>query len=126
MAFLCIDTDSEFRIANCPTGLIYTSERLSVGGDSIVYYILFICTKHQYKNMGYASILLNQFIERIRHKHHSGSVKIVLSSLDSAVTYYESYGFKWTRDDIRNYPKLLQIEKYEVGKEYFVMELVIS
>ena len=121
MAFLCMDT--EFRIGNCPTGMIYTCQR--VRGE-IVYFILVICTKHQFKNMGYASIMLNQFIDRIRAKKHELPVKIVLSSLDSAVTYYESYGFKWTRDDIRKYPTLLQMEKYEEDKDYFVMELVIS
>jgi GNAT superfamily N-acetyltransferase len=141
MAFLCMD-NNEFNIGNCPTGLIYTSEKIN---GEFVYYILMICTKPRFKNMGYASILMNGFIERIRKKHANtfrienaeqsaspeGGVlnekrcKIILSSIESAVTYYESYGFKWTRNNILDYPKLLQCETYEEDKEYFIMELVL-
>ena len=120
MAFLCMDMDN-FNMSNCPSAMIYTKEKYN--GEN-VYYILMICTKQRFKNMGYASMLLTQFIDKLRSKH--SHFKIILSSLDSAVTYYEKYGFKWTRDDIRKYPKLLQTEKYEEGKEYFIMELNVG
>ena len=52
-------------------------------------------------------------------------VKIILSSLESSVIFYETYGFKWTRKCIRDYPKLLEYEGYKKNKEYFMMELEV-
>jgi hypothetical protein len=49
-----------------------------------------------------------------------------LSSVWDAATFYESYGFKWARDDtILNHKILLKNEKYEHDKEYIMMELVL-
>ena len=87
-----------------------------------------ICTKRNFKNLGYASRLLDDFIEHVKEKHKNSreiykNIKLVLSSLESAVTFYESYGFKWTRSSLNQHQELMKYEKYEDDKEYFILEL---
>jgi len=72
--------------------------------------------------MGYASGLIDDFVSHIRETVHD-RCKIVLSSLETAVTFYEQYGFKWMRTPLSDYPVLLRYELYEAEKEYFIMEL---
>ena len=117
IAFRCIDTD--FILENCPSILIYHKD---VSTKEITYYILMICTKHKFKKHGYASALLDDFIIYLNNKHKQTAYTIVLSSVESAVTFYESYGFKWTRESLINYPLLMQYEKYEEDKEYFILK----
>ena len=95
----------------------------------IQYYILLTCTKRIFRNQGYASKLLNGFIERIKQENQNNKnklIKIILSSIENAVLFYEDYGFKWTRKSIIEYPVLLQYEKYEKKDLYFIMELIVS
>jgi len=114
------------------------------------YYILLICTSRKYKGQGYASQLLNDFIDRIRGlespKDSATEVvyeiptsvdqnfvvqrmdakrpkKIILSSVETAVTFYEEYGFRWTKKPLSDYPVLMRYEKWDKEKEYFMMEL---
>jgi ribosomal protein S18 acetylase RimI-like enzyme len=113
----------EFDFWNIPSLLAYTK---SIFNNEVHYYILLICTKPKYKNMGYASSLLDDFITHIKNKSKTDiPVKIILSSIVESVTYYEKYGFKWNRKNITEYPCLLNYEVYEPGKEYFMMELDI-
>jgi ribosomal protein S18 acetylase RimI-like enzyme len=133
-AFHCFD--QEFAPHNCPTVMIYrkykdaptTIADAPAEALEIHYYILMICTANRYKGMGYASKLLDGFVERIciETRNQTKPVKIVLSSMETAVTFYESYGFKWTRKSLADYPKLMRHEKYEKDKEYFMMELPIQ
>lgn len=125
-AFYCIDT--EFNIANCPSCLIYCKQ-FDKTKNEVAYYILMICTRPIFKKLGYASMLLNGFIERVKienKKYPDRTIKIVVSSLDTAVTYYEKYGFRWTKKSILEYPVLLCFEKYEEDKEYFILELNVN
>lgn len=115
--FRGIDT-CEFRITNVPSLMAYVCIN---SGPCDVYYILLICTKHQFKGMGYASFLLQDFIGKLREKKKHA--KIVLSSLDSAATFYEKLGFHWTRKNLDEYTPLLQYEVFEKGKEYIMMEM---
>ena len=88
-----------------------------------------ICTKPKFKKFGYASKLSDDFIQHIKNKHCADSafkIKIVLSSVESAVTFYESYGFKWTRESLTNHKTLMLYEKYEEKKEYFMLELELN
>jgi ribosomal protein S18 acetylase RimI-like enzyme len=127
--------DHHFEIDNCPSMMIY-NKQTNRETNEIIYYMLFICTKFKFKNQGYASQLLDDFIHKIREKHANNNEnnenekkitsKIVLSSLWNAATFYESYGFNWARHDtILNHPVLLKHEKYEEDKEYIIMELVL-
>lgn len=123
VAFRCIDTI--FNIDNCPSILIY-HKHVDDAKCENTYYILMICTKRSFKNMGYASSLLDDFIGRIHDLRVSEhQCKIVLSSLESSVTFYEEYGFKWMRTSLTDHPILMNYEKYEKDKEYFILELVI-
>jgi ribosomal protein S18 acetylase RimI-like enzyme len=125
IAFRCIDT--YFNIENCPSILIYhmfCNEKT----NEIVYYVLMICTKNKFKKYGYASMLLDDFIQHIKDKHGDDTtknIKIILSSVESAVTFYETYGFRWTRESLLEHPTLTHYEKYEEGKEYFILELIV-
>jgi ribosomal protein S18 acetylase RimI-like enzyme len=124
IAFRCIDT--EFSIKNCPSILIYRKSH-DVEKNEMIYYILMICTKRKFKNLGYASSLLDDFITYIKNDKESNiNTKIILSSIESAVTFYEGYGFRWTRESLNKYKELMQYEKYEDGKEYFILELKIK
>ena len=124
VAFRCIDTT--FNIHNCPSILIY-NKFYDVAKNEHIYSILMICTKRSFKNMGYASKLLDDFIDHIRNNRtDDSSCKIVLSSIESAVTFYEQYGFKWMRTSLNDYPKLMEFERYDESKEYFILELQIK
>ena len=125
IAFRCIDM--EFTLENCPSILIY-HRHYNKATNELIYYILMICTKPKFKKFGYASKLLDDFIQHIKNKHCDSAfkIKIVLSSVESAVTFYESYGFKWTRESLTAHKTLLLYEKWEEGKEYFMLELVLN
>lgn len=116
-----------FDIHNCPTIMAY--RRMSTETE-IVYYMLLICTKRRFKGMGYGSNLITGFIEKVKKdtvlSRQAKQVKIVLSSVEQAVTFYEEYGFKWTRKSLADYPALQSYEIYDETKEYFIMELEID
>lgn len=121
--------DNYLIVGNCPTCMIY-HRHIDKEKSEIIYFILMICTKHNFKNLGYASLMLNGFIERVKTeniKHmNTHTVKIVLSSLESAVTFYETYGFRWTRESLTDYPKLMEFEYYTEEHEYFIMEKIVN
>ena len=132
VAFYCIDR--EFCIGNCPSVLMYRKchhkhkNNKKDMPSEIRYYILFTCTKRSFRGMGYASKMLDDFLERVREEqkqHPDHVIKVILSSLETSVLFYESYGFKWTRKCISEHPVLLEYEKYQEGKEYFIMELLM-
>jgi len=127
IAYRCIDT--EFNINNCPSILIYR-KHYHTDKNELIYYILMICTKRKFKSMGYASQLLDDFIIHIKNKHPNSqkkykNIKIILSSLESAVTFYEKYGFKWLRSSLKDHEELMKYEVYEDDKEYFILELCL-
>jgi ribosomal protein S18 acetylase RimI-like enzyme len=120
VAFHCID--NEFNLNNCPSMLVYRKCRTE---NEIRYYILIACTKRKFRNQGYASKLLDGLIERIKSENSENTIKIILSSVEESVIFYESYGFKWTRESITDHTMLMRFERYEPNKEYFIMEFVV-
>jgi GNAT superfamily N-acetyltransferase len=140
--FRCLDQD-RFDIMNCPSIMSY---RKIAKPSCDEYYILLICTSRKYKGQGYASQLLNDFIDRIRGSDKAKceiptsvdqnfvvqstdakrSKKIILSSVETAVTFYEEYGFRWTKKPLSDYPVLMRYEKWDKEKEYFMMELDVE
>lgn len=79
--------------------------------------------------MGFASKLFDGLKERIgkeNKKYKNVRSKMVLSSLESSVIFYENYGFRWTRESLDNHPLLMQYETYEENKEYFIMEYYVE
>lgn len=121
LAFYCIDL--EFSIYNSPVIMVYRKYISVNNPNEITYYILMICTKYSFRNNGYASKLLDEFTQKI--KKEDKKVRIILSSVENAVIFYENYGFKWTKDTLLNHSVLVQTEKYESDKEYFIMELIV-
>ena len=122
VAFYCMD--DVFDIRNCPSCMIY-----SIADCSYNYYILLICTHRRFKNMGYATMLLDGFIESVKHsnteKNADEKTKIILSSVDAAVSYYQCRGFEVVDDSLENYPELMRFEKFEKDKMYTVMEMTV-
>jgi ribosomal protein S18 acetylase RimI-like enzyme len=95
--------------------------------DEIRYYILLTCTKRGFRNNGYASRLLDGLVDRIREDMVGiQPTKILLSSVEDAVLFYEVYGFRWTRESIGTHPVLMEYEFYDPAKEYFMMEYVVK
>lgn len=125
VAFYCMD--DEFDIRNCPTAMIYSKQTRKTGGE-IVYYIMMICTQRRFKNLGYATTLLNGFVEKVRADtvESTRPVKIVLSALDEVVSYYQKYGFDAVDCELKNYPYLARFEKCDESKIYTIMELRIK
>jgi ribosomal protein S18 acetylase RimI-like enzyme len=128
-AFYCMDC--EFSVYNCPSMMIYRKYN-DYETNEIKYYILLICTKYKFRNQGYASKLLDGFIDRIKKQKLESKetelkkIKIILSSIEEAVLFYESHGFRWTREILTDHKLLMNYEKYEEGKEYFILELDIT
>lgn len=124
IAFYCLDL--EFNLFNSPTMLLYRKYK-DKSKNECRYYILLICTKRKFRNQGYGSKLLDGFVERTK-KENEGTdtkIKIILSSVEEAVLFYESYGFRWTRESLSDHPLLMRYEKYEKEKEYFILELEV-
>jgi predicted GNAT family N-acyltransferase len=124
IAFYCFDFD--FFIHNCPSIMVYQKIN-DHKSQEIKYYILLMCTRFKFRGMGYATKLLDGFIEKIRKERTKcvKPIKIILSSVEDSVLFYESYGFKWTCDSITDHNILMEFEKYEDGKEYFILELLV-
>ena len=125
VAFYCMD--DTFDIRNCPSCMIYSKQHNknnNTNSDEIIYYIMMICTQRRFKNMGYATMLLNGFVERVKTES-SSKTKIVLSSVDEVVSYYQKYGFEAVDYTLENYPYLMRFEKYDENKMYTIMELYI-
>jgi len=120
-AFYCLDT--EFCIYNCPSALVY--RKIKINDDEIRYYILFTCTKRSFRGQGYASKLLDNLQERIKEENRDKTIKLILSSVEDAVLFYENYGFRWTRESITDHPLLMHYESYEEKKDYFILEKII-
>jgi ribosomal protein S18 acetylase RimI-like enzyme len=124
IAFYCID--NEFNMENSPSILVYNKSK-NLYKSEIIYYILLICTKRKFRNQGYASKLLDDFIERIKKENRNKlnfNIKVILSSVEESVTFYESYGFKWMFSETIDHHSILSTyEKFDPKKEYFIMEL---
>jgi len=135
VVFYCMDF--EFSIDNCPVIMIYRKDKpkynvllLEEPEKKKVetrYYILMLCTKPTFRNQGYASKLLDGFLEKIREGKEAPEkkTKIILSSVETAVLFYEAYGFRWTTDKLTDHFILTETEKKEEDKEYFIMEMVV-
>ena len=129
IAFHCLD--NEFSISNCPSILVYRKFKYyneAMNKNEIRYYVLIACTKRQFRNQGYASKLLDGLVDRIKKENEDKpelKLKIILSSVEESVIFYETYGFKWTRESILNHPLIMRYERYEQTKEYFIMEMCL-
>jgi GNAT superfamily N-acetyltransferase len=122
VVFYCMDL--EFRMDNCPSIMIYRKSKVR---NETRYYILMLCTKPKFRNQGYASKLLDGFVEKVKREDNGKqeNTKIILSSVETAVLFYEAYGFRWTIDTLSDHEELMEIEKNEEGKEYFIMEMSV-
>ena len=118
VAFYCFD--DVFDIRNCPSCMIYSKDPRS---DENIYYIMIICTHRKFRGLGYATMLMDGFVEKIRL---TGTSKIILSSLDDVVSYYQKYGFEVVDCDLSAYPGLARFEKHDKSKIDSIMELVIE
>jgi hypothetical protein len=122
--FRCID-NYEFDIRNCPSAMLYR-KKVDLKKTECIYYILIICTKQNFKRFGYASALLDDFIKDIQLNKKDGfTTKIVLNSLDSAVSYYQQYGFVHTTDTLHDHPILLHYELPSDDELSHIMELIL-
>ncbi len=107
--------NSTFNIRECTTGMIYAKR-----GDEC--YIMLICTHTDHKNKGYATQMLKSFIEFMKPKVS----RILLSSVDYAVSYYQRIGFEAIDDDISKYPYLNYFESTSTDKITTIMEYAQS
>jgi ribosomal protein S18 acetylase RimI-like enzyme len=125
IAFYCIE--DTFVIRSCPSCMIYSKQNKK-NSDTILYYLMVISTDKEFRGQGYATKLLNGFVERVKDETKTSpkKVKIVLSSLDEVVSYYQKYGFEAVDCSFENYPYFRCFEKYDEEKIYTVMELGIK
>ena len=113
-AYQCID------IENCPCGLIYQTETNETKNE-INIYITFIATKYKYRGCGYASLCINEFMDFIKNKYSGkyANIVVVLDALITAVTFYESVGFKWTTTE-KKYNSIFNIDE-KTENDHFIM-----
>ena len=125
VAFYCMEDN--FVIRSCPSCMIYSKQNKK-NSDTILYYIMVISTDKEFRGKGYATKLLNGFVEKVKEetKPSTKKVKIVLSSLDEVVSYYQKYGFEAVDCSFENYPYFSCFEKYDEEKLYTIMELDIK
>ena len=124
-AFYC--NEDTFVIRSCPSCIIYSKQNKK-NSDTILYYIMVISTDKEFRGQGYATKLLNGFVEKVKEETLTSpkKVKIVLSSLDEVVSYYQKYGFEVVDCSFENYPYFRCFEKFDEEKIYTVMELDIK
>ena len=124
-AFYC--NEDTFVIRSCPSCMIYSKQNKK-NSDAILYYIMVISTDKEFRGQGYATKLLNGFVEKVKEETLTSpkKVKIVLSSLDEVVSYYQKYGFEVVDCSFENYPYFRCFEKFDEEKIYTVMELDIK
>ena len=105
-------------LENCPCGLIYKIEKKD---GELNIYIMFISTIYKYRKTGYASLFINEFIDFIKKKYLGKfeNIYIILDSIETAVTYYEYFGFKWTTTE-KKYDNIFHIDETNVN-EHFIM-----
>ena len=125
IAFYC--TEDTFVIRSCPSCMIYSKQNKK-NSDTIMYYIMVISTDKEFRGQGYATKLLNGFVEKVKEETKTSpkKVKIVLSSIDEVVSYYQKYGFEVVDCSFENYPYFKYFEKFDEEKIYTVMELDIK
>ena len=114
--------DPIYDVENCPCGLIYKIKKTEKELD---IYIMFIATKYKYRKTGYASLFINEFISYIKNKYSSkfDNIKIVLDSIETAVTFYEHLGFKWTTSE-RKYDKVFHVHEKREDEHYIMIYTV--
>jgi ribosomal protein S18 acetylase RimI-like enzyme len=118
------DNNLEPDIKNCPCGLIYN---VDYKDNEMNIYIMFIATKYKFRNLGYASIFIEEFINYINDKYVTecnnnikyNKINIVLDSIMEAVTFYEHIGFKWVRT--HKYNEIFNIFEDNCDYEHFIM-----
>ena len=125
VAFYC--TEDTFVIRSCPSCMIYSKQNKK-NSETIMYYVMVISTDIEFRGQGYATKLLNGFVEKVKEETKTSpkKVKIVLSSLDEVVSYYQKYGFEAVDCSFENYPYFKCFEKFDEEKLYTVMELDIK
>jgi len=125
IAYYCFE--DEFNVRNCPSCMIY-SKQYDKNTDEITYYILLISTQKRFRNMGYATLLLDGFMNKINEEtaNINKNVKVVLSALDDVVSYYQKYGFEVVDYNFDSYPYLQQFEKCDDTKMYTIMVLLVK
>lgn len=108
-------------IYNCPSSLIYKVEKTS---DNINVYILFIATAYRFRKVGYASMFMKEFIAFINGKYNKKyqnkkqCVKIILDSIQDAVTFYEHIGFKWIITNEYN-------EEFKIAEDFAAQHFIM-
>ena len=124
-AFYC--TEDNFVVRSCPSCMIYSKQNKK-NSNTIMYYIMVITTDKEFRGQGYATKLLNGFVEKVKEETRNSNkkVKIVLSSLDEVVSYYQKYGFDAVDCSFENYPYFQYFEKYDDSKIYTIMEYKIK
>jgi GNAT superfamily N-acetyltransferase len=93
------------------------------------FYVLLLCTNEEHRGKGYATTLLKLFKQYIQDMvgYSEFTTKVILSSVEDAVTFYEDNGFKWVWPlDKSKYDMLLQYEYGSFEKECFVMEMDLT
>ena len=125
IVFYC--KEDNFVIRSCPSCMIYSKQNKK-NSDTIMYYIMVISTDKEFRGQGYATKLINGFVEKVKEETRNSNkkVNIVLSSLDEVVSYYQKYGFDAVDCSFENYPYFKCFEKYDEEKIYTVMEFKIK
>ena len=120
-----IDNDTkDVEIKNCPCGIIYQTIQKE---EDLNIYIMLMGTKYKFRNYGYATLLLKEWIESIQNQYSNNpcyqNVTIFLESIEKAVTFYEHIGFKWIIEDLSKH-ELFNFKNDD--NEHFIMKYEVK
>ena len=96
IAYYCFD--NEFNIRNCPSCMIY-SKQYDENTDEITYYILLISTQKRFRNMGYGTLLLDGFMNKISEEEKS-EINLKVDKLREAHTKKEISEVKTLMEEV--------------------------
>jgi len=86
-------------------------------------YLLLLAINRTYRNYGYGTVFMKEFIEYIKNINNKNK-RIILHSLDKSINYYKSLGFTPITDKLTNYRKLFRYEKYD--KNHILFDLTFT
>lgn len=88
---ICFNIDNQINEYNITSLIVY---RKIYSKNGLVYIILLMASHPDIRNVGYAKIILDEFIKMIKEKNKlNKNISIVLHSLESSYNFYKKYGF---------------------------------
>ena len=118
---ILFNIDSIFNTNNITSILVYHKVTSPI---EIKYYILLLGTNCNFRNLGYANIILNEFIEWIKKNKSNKKIKLIVKSVDSSLQFYLKFGFVKSNSNNRLFYKYEPVKTINNGLDS-ILELEV-